>query len=58
MQETSLLVVSMAEEKKVDDTASRPQGAVMDNSEEPPKTMAEAMRKLWTPKKLALAISG
>ena len=52
------LFVIMAGEKSVNDTASQPQLEVMNNSDEPPRTMAEAIRKLWTPKKLVIAISG
>ena len=47
----------MAEEKRADDTPAQAQPVVVDSSDEPPKTMAEALRKLWTPKKLVVAIS-
>jgi hypothetical protein len=51
----------MADEKKVDNTPPpRPQAVVEeeDGLDERPRTMAEATRKLWTPKKLALAVVG
>ena len=47
----------MAEEKRADGTPAQAQPVDMDSSDEHPKTMAEALRKLWTPKKLAIAIS-
>lgn len=52
---------TMADEKKVDNTPPpRPQAVVEeeDGLDERPRTMAEATRKLWTPKKLALAVVG